>query len=79
MNCPQCHSSMQDGFIPAGGGIFWFRREPDPQLFAFAKALPGTSSWFRRAKLEAYRCPRCELVLFRYGKQVPDPKTFTHK
>ena len=78
MQCPQCHTAMQNGYIPTGGGINWFRhRESD--LFPFAVALPGTSSWFRKAKLEAYRCSRCELIIFRYGKQVDDEQGFQHR
>ena len=78
MKCPECHGAMETGFIPTGGGIFWFRQRRAPDLFSFAKSLPGTSSWFRGAKLEAYRCPRCELVLFRYGKQIEDTQSFRH-
>ncbi len=70
---------MQNGFIPAGGGIHWFQHEPCTDLFPFAQALPGTSTWFRRAKLEAYRCTVCQLVLFRYGKQVYDTDDFKHR
>ncbi len=79
MHCPQCHSRMQSGYIPTGGGIFWFRKQERPDIFPFARALPGTSAWLRRAKLEAYHCNRCELVLFRYGKTVDDPRSFQHR
>ena len=79
MNCPECHTSMQEGYIPTGGGIHWFRAREDTDLFPTAEALPATSAWFRRAKLEAYRCPRCQLVTFRYGKQVEDVRDFRHR
>ncbi|MAE66338.1 MAG: hypothetical protein CMJ18_18870 [Phycisphaeraceae bacterium] len=79
MKCPECGAPMQNGFIPAGGGISWFDRLSADQVIGFAKSLPGTSAWFRRARLEAYRCTRCRLVTFRYGRQVDDPKSFEHK
>ena len=78
MQCPQCHTTMENGYIPTGGGINWFRHR-EAGLFPFAVALPGTSSWFRKAKLEAYRCVRCELVVIRYGKQVDDTHGFKHR
>ncbi len=70
---------MQDGYIPTGGGIHWFLARADSNLCPIAKSLPATSAWFRRAKLEAYRCPRCQLVTFRYGKQVEDVQEFQHR
>ena len=70
---------MQEGYIPTGGGIFWFRAREGTELFPMANALPATSSWFRRAKLEAYRCPRCQLVTFRYGKQVEETRDLQHR
>ena len=79
MICPECHSRMQNGYIPTSGGIVWFRKEEREGMFPFAKALRGTSSWFRRAKLEAYHCKGCELVLFRYGRTVEDPQRFQHQ
>lgn len=72
MKCPECQSKMQEGFIPTGGGIFWFRKNQPHGTLEFAQYLPGTFTWMRRAKLEAYRCPRCRLVLFRYGQHVPE-------
>ncbi len=79
MNCPQCHTTMQNGYIPTGGGIFWFGHQSGSDLFPMARALPGTSTWLRRAKLEAYHCTRCNLVTFRYGRQVDETETFRHR
>ena len=79
MKCPQCYTRMTEGYIPTGGGVFFFRKEERPGFFPFAEALPATSSWLRRAKLEAYRCAQCELVLFRYGQTVEEPREFKHR
>lgn len=73
LRCPQCGTAMRSGYIPTGGGIFWFDHPHRPGLVPFAKALEGTSTWFRRARLEAYHCPKCRLVTFRYGRTVADP------
>jgi ribosomal protein S27AE len=72
LSCPQCGVRMSHGYIPTGGGIFWFDHPHQPGIVPFARALEGTSAWYRRAKLEAYHCPRCHLVTFRYGQTVPD-------
>lgn len=79
MLCPECHSPMTNGFVPAREGIFFFRGQPQPDIAFFAESLPNTSAFLRRAMLEAYKCTRCQLILIRYGKQVDDPKTFEHK
>ncbi len=73
LRCPQCGVRMRHGYIPTGGGILWFDHPHRPGILPFARALAGTSSWFRRAKLEAYHCPTCQLVTFRYGRNVEDP------
>jgi hypothetical protein len=72
MKCPECHAAMEEGTIPTGGGMFWYRKRQPSGLNVFAKALPGTFAWFRRARLEAYHCARCRFVLFRYGQQVDE-------
>ncbi|MEX0777647.1 MAG: PF20097 family protein [Phycisphaeraceae bacterium] len=79
MRCPECHTTMQNGFIPTGGGMFWFRKDQPLGSVEFATDVPGTFTWMRRAKLEAYRCPRCSLITFRYGKQVQTPESFEHR
>lgn len=79
MQCPECKTRMDDGYVPARGGIFWHRKGEKPGLFSFAKGLPGTAAWLRTAKLEAYHCPRCRLILFRYGKTIEQIGDFEHK
>ncbi|MCC7203881.1 MAG: hypothetical protein IT441_02290 [Phycisphaeraceae bacterium] len=63
---------MIEGFIPTHGGIYWFTRDERYGFLSFARALPGTTTWMRLSKLEAYRCPACRLVTFRYGKVFKD-------
>ncbi len=72
MLCPKCHNKMQEGFVPTGGGMFWFRKGQPHGSVEFARYLPGTFTWERRHKLPAYHCPGCQLVMFRYGKHAPE-------
>jgi len=69
VRCPMCHARMTEGFIPTGGGMHWLRRR-DASGVEFAESLPGTFAWFRRTRLPAWRCKKCELVLFRYGRHI---------
>jgi len=73
IRCPECHSLMEEGFIPTGGGLHWFRK-PDAGPQDFAEAIPGTHAWLRRARLAAWRCRKCHLITFRYGRAI-DPDT----
>ncbi|MCC7145435.1 MAG: hypothetical protein IT443_03240 [Phycisphaeraceae bacterium] len=73
MKCPECGTKMLEGFIPTHGGVYWFTKGERHGFLSFARALPGTTSWFRLAKMEAYRCPSCRLVTFRYGQTYKDP------
>lgn len=69
MRCPKCHSTMASGFIPTGGGLSWFRRSDGPST-DFAQHVPGTFAILRRARLPAWRCVRCQLIIFEYGHDV---------
>ena len=79
MTCPDCHSAMIAGFVLAREGLFFFRTGGEADLSLFAEALPETAAWMRRAYLEAYKCPACQLVLIRYGRQIEEPEKFEHK
>lgn len=79
--CPQCNALMEEGYIPTGGGMHWYRRR-DGSTSDFAESLPGTFSWDRRSRLPAWRCKKCHIVAFRYGhgitKHVEDQKSAEH-
>lgn len=68
MNCPQCHGLMEDGSLPVGEGLHWLRWREG--LGDFAEHIPGTHAVMRPNHLEAWRCKKCLLILFRYGKAL---------
>ena len=76
MHCPDCHGTMINGFVPAKEGLMFMRHVPLSHSPSFAQGLPSTSAHMRRAYLEAYKCPRCQLLVLRYGRQIDDPETF---
>ena len=59
---------MEDGAVPLSEGLHWLRRRKGQH--DFAEDLPGTHAILRQNHLEAWRCKRCQLVLFRYGKAI---------
>ncbi|MFP4145817.1 MAG: PF20097 family protein [Phycisphaeraceae bacterium] len=71
VRCPTCHARMEEGFVPTGGGMQWYRKRDGG--VAFAESLPGTITWLRRARLPAWRCRKCQYVLLRYGEALPPP------
>ena len=68
MSCPECGKQMEPGYFPSSGGIHW--KQPDEQSVSFllSKCLPGTLGFWKVAKMGGFRCPDCELVVFRFGK-----------
>ncbi len=70
MRCPECGLPMEEGYIPLTSGINWrYKDEPIGLLAAFS-GLPGTVWWnpFKRPKLPGFRCAKCKVILFKYGK-----------
>ena len=68
VRCPQCRSRMEPGFQSSGGGLHWFRQRESPTTFA--EGIPGTNAILRPVRLPAWRCRRCELILYRYGRNL---------
>jgi hypothetical protein len=64
---------MAEGYVPTvSDGLMWFPREKSPRINPMAQALPGTQAWLRYARLHAWRCDGCNLVLIQYGKQMQE-------
>lgn len=70
--CPKCHSRMQPGVLPVSSGLSWLPWSPTATP-SMAQSLPGTHAVMRPNRIPAWRCSRCELVMFRYGHKLPDP------
>lgn len=69
LRCPQCHGPMEEGCVPAANGLLWVRGRMIGEN-AMAEDLPGTHAVMRPNRLEAWRCRKCQLVTFRYGKPL---------
>ena len=61
--CPLCGSKMEKGFIITTE-IVWSNKE-HKHFDIGEKIVP--LSWYL-ANVEAYRCKKCKLVIFRYGE-----------
>ena len=71
--CPQCSAQMSEENIPTvTEGIFWFPRDQAPRVNPMAQSLPNTSAWMRYARLHAWRCESCAVVLFKNGRQMQE-------
>jgi len=58
---------MQTGFLPVSKGMHFIRGD-GKAASQFAEDLPGTHAVMRSNRLLAWRCKRCEVVLFKYGR-----------
>jgi hypothetical protein len=68
IRCPQCHSPMEEGCLPVAGGMHWVRGRG--QAKTLTENIPGTHAVMRTNRLEAWRCRKCQLVTFRYGRSI---------
>lgn len=67
LRCPHCKTLMQTGFLPTSTGMHFIRGD-GKAASQFAEDLPGTHSIMRSNRLLAWRCKKCEVVLFKYGR-----------
>lgn len=67
MNCPECGSLMDEGYIPVTGGITWRDRDESTGIPTIMSGLPGTVFWLKRPRLHSFRCRKCKNVIFRHG------------
>lgn len=66
--CPVCGSKMEKGFIGVWRGIFWSdKKRTVVWKLPFGKDIIVRADW-TAAHLEAYRCKKCKLVIFKYGE-----------
>ncbi len=55
--------------LPVDQGLHWVRgREGGTR--SFAEDVPGTHAVMRPNRMEAWRCRRCKLIVFRYGESL---------
>lgn len=71
--CPGCRGRLEPGWVMLGRGAIWRdRAEGPPGAFStIAGALPNTISLsLRPAANQAWRCPRCQLLLLDHSRLV---------
>ena len=69
MRCPCCGGPVEEGSLPVSGGLLWVRGHSEDSG-AFAEDIPGTHAVLRTNRLEAWRCRKCFLISFRYGRPL---------
>ena len=69
MRCPQCQALMQSGFLSVSHGMHFIRGDGKGASH-FAEDLPGTHAIMRANRLPAWRCKACDLVTFRFGRDI---------
>lgn len=65
MRCPECGGYMTEGWLSIGQGMHWIANRDSGH--DVAEDIPGTHAIMRPNRLAAWRCKKCELILFRYG------------
>jgi len=60
--CPKCGGDVENGLLNAPRGIDWLAQ-------TYTETLLSPWHW-KMPKLKAWRCKRCELVIFTYGKRT---------
>ena len=68
MRCPECNALMEEGLLPVSDGLHWVRGRKPGGGAAMAEDVPGTHAVMRPNRMEAWRCKKCHLILFRYGE-----------
>jgi uncharacterized protein with PIN domain len=59
--CPKCGGELEQGFVTAPRGIYWNDKENKRQTLI--------SMWtWTMPKIEAWRCGKCNLVIFCVNK-----------
>ena len=78
--CPGCRGALESGWVMLGRGAIWKNRsEGPPGAFStIAGALPNTLSLsLRPAANQAWRCPRCQLLLVDHSRLVKPGRVIT--
>lgn len=71
--CPGCRGYLEPGWVMLGRGAIWRDRAKGPPgaFRTIAGALPNTISLsLRPAANQAWRCPRCQLLLVDHSRLV---------
>jgi hypothetical protein len=70
--CPECDAEMEKGYVNSQRQLFW-DTEMHEGIFQIAGGERLIPIGLGIKNLEAYRCVKCRLILFRYGKKTESP------
>jgi len=63
--CPECGSDMEKGYVITTSSLWW-----DAVVHAWGHGGERLTSFSMLGQnVEAYRCPKCKIVFFKYGQE----------
>jgi len=68
--CPECCGEMEKGFLIAPRPLWWDTKKHSWAAYGGERLMDFT---FMVRNIEAYRCVKCKLVLFKYGEKTELP------
>ncbi|QQE12855.1 hypothetical protein JD969_05155 [Planctomycetota bacterium] len=60
---------MEEGCLPVTQGLTWIKGR-NAEGNKFAENLPGTHAVMRPNHIMAWRCRKCHVITFKYGKSL---------
>ncbi|WP_432797646.1 PF20097 family protein [Poriferisphaera sp. WC338] len=75
VRCPSCHAIMDEGSLPVSTGLTWVNGRKG-EGHEFAENLPGTHAVMRPNHVMAWRCRKCNVITFKYGKSLEQLPTW---
>ncbi|QDU34780.1 hypothetical protein KS4_28550 [Poriferisphaera corsica] len=69
VRCPECHGIMEEGCLPVTQGLTWIKGR-NAEGNHFAESLPGTHAVMRPNHIMGWRCRKCRVITFKYGKSL---------
>ena len=76
LRCPACSGPMEEGNLPVSEGLIWVRAHGEDSG-TFAENIAGTHAVLRANRMEAWRCRKCLLITFRYGRPLKARKNIS--
>jgi hypothetical protein len=59
--CPKCGGELEKGFVHCPRTLDWYVEKDEPLVSMWHMGI---------AKLRGWRCKKCQLVIFLYGKET---------
>lgn len=71
--CPSCGSPLEKGFLNTNREVFWDTKI-HKRIFGRAGGEVVIPPSWSVQNVEADRCPKCKLILFKYGRRTELPQ-----